>query len=115
MTKENNFDIDGTKKMKIRAANNSVIHSAGEIQVVGESTKNKNKADMNIQVTKDMTNEMLVSYSDLKSLKALPKNFPFAACNKVTQKKVEADKDAETLVIRLKQDYVKTVSDDLPR
>ena len=64
VTQKHGLDINKHEKMAIAAANDSSIKSEGSIDVVGENTKTKRKARMKIQVTKDMKNEMLVSYSD---------------------------------------------------
>ena len=112
VTQKHGLDINRQEKMAIAAANDSSIKSEGSIDVVGENTKTKRKARMKIQVTKDMKNEMLVSYSDLKALKVIPSGFPFVECKKVT-----TDEETETLKKlseSLITEFSGTVSDELP-
>ena len=113
VTQKHRLDIIKHEKMAIAAANDSSIRSEGSIDVVGENTETKRKARMKVQVTKDMKNEMLISYSDLKALKIIPSGFPLVECKRVTTN--DETETLKKLSESLITEFSGTVSDELPK
>jgi predicted aspartyl protease len=71
-------------QMRIKAANDQVMHCDGSVTltlVVLPTGKSKN---VTFVVSQDLSNEILLSYSELKVLKVLPTHFPFAICRAVS-------------------------------
>ena len=114
-----NFQIDASRKSRIRAANSSSLDCAGSaiLQITFDSFSIKTDA----LISSNLAEDVLISYYDLVQLGVLPKNFPARNYSNNTNTKLvtetvntscpDDDIDLEMEIDKLTEEY-KHVFDD---
>lgn len=73
--------IDRSERRKIRAANGSLMDCQGHANLAATlQGKNRDTVFLNPLVSKDIKNEILISWHDLMELKVIPSGFPNQRC-----------------------------------
>ena len=72
--------VDSTNKVRMVAANSTMMSCEGTAEGSGQHRITKRSVDLELRVTHDLKNEILISYWDLVRLRVLGKSFPFTEC-----------------------------------
>ena len=76
--------LTSRRRERIQAANGEMMECSGTVNLIGEKmTSGRDKAEIPFKVSKDLTEEVLIGYKDLRRLKVIPANFPLEACKKL--------------------------------
>ena len=75
--------VDKNNRVKMVAANETPMHCSGTVEGQGQHKITKRNIDLELKVSRDLTNEIIISYWDLVRLRVLAKTFPFTECEPV--------------------------------
>ena len=82
--------LTSRRQERYQAANGEMMECSGTVNLIGEKmTSGRDKAEIPFKVSKDLTEEVLIGYKDLRRLKVIPANFPLEACNKIAAPPVD--------------------------
>ena len=72
--------VDRSNKVKMIAANSTSMNCEGTAEGAGQHRLTKRAIDLELRVTHNLKNEILISYWDFVRLRVIGMSFPFTEC-----------------------------------
>ena len=75
--------VDRNNRVQMVAANSTPMQCSGTVEGASTHKITKRSVDLELKVSRDLKDEIIISYWDLVRFRVLSLDFPFTECNRI--------------------------------
>ena len=107
VVRKQGLKVDPAKKIRIKAADGLPMECSGGISTTGAHWITKTSAEIEMKVSNNLDNEVLIAYQDLVNLKVIAPEVPLGECRKINKE------EASTIREKLVAEFPDVIRDEL--
>ena len=92
--------VDRRRRVVMKAANSTMMQCSGTTYGAGQHRSTKHTIDLELKVSRDLKNEILISYWDLVRFRVIHPLFPFTECPRYDFEEEESHKARMVALLR---------------